>query len=53
MIKAGIIDPTKVVREALENAASVAKTLLTTEAVVYLKDNHIAESIQMDPGNVK
>lgn len=34
MIKAGIIDPTKVVRSALENAASVAALLLTTEAIV-------------------
>jgi len=35
MIDAGIIDPTKVVRTALENAASVAGLLLTTEAGVY------------------
>ncbi len=34
MIKAGIIDPTKVTRLALENASSVAGLLLTTEAVV-------------------
>ncbi|MFH1749595.1 MAG: chaperonin GroEL [bacterium] len=34
MIKAGIIDPAKVVRSALENAASVASTVLTTEAIV-------------------
>lgn len=34
MIKAGILDPTKVVRCALENAASVAALLLTTEALV-------------------
>jgi chaperonin GroEL len=34
MIKAGIIDPTKVTRLALENAASVASSILTTEAVV-------------------
>lgn len=34
MISAGIIDPTKVVRLALENAASIAALLLTTEAVV-------------------
>ena len=34
MIDAGIIDPTKVTRSALQNAASVAATLLTTEAVV-------------------
>ncbi len=34
MIKAGIIDPTKVVRTALQNAASVASLLITTEAMV-------------------
>ncbi|MCL2049118.1 MAG: chaperonin GroEL [Defluviitaleaceae bacterium] len=34
MVKAGIIDPTKVTRIALQNATSVAATLLTTEAVV-------------------
>ena len=34
MVKAGIIDPTKVVRSALQNAASIAGLLLTTEAVI-------------------
>ena len=34
MVGAGIIDPTKVTRLALENAASIASLLLTTEAVV-------------------
>ena len=34
MIEAGIVDPTKVVRSALQNAASVASMLLTTEAAV-------------------
>jgi len=34
LVKAGIIDPTKVARFALENAASVAGLLLTTEAAV-------------------
>jgi chaperonin GroEL len=34
MIDAGIIDPTKVVRSALQNAASIASLMLTTEAVV-------------------
>jgi chaperonin GroEL len=34
MVKAGIIDPTKVVRSALQNAASVATLMLTTEALV-------------------
>ena len=34
MIKAGVIDPTKVVRSAMQNAASVAALLITTEAMV-------------------
>ena len=37
LVKAGVIDPTKVTRTALENAASVASLLITTEAVVYEK----------------
>ena len=37
MVEAGVIDPTKVVRSALQNAASVAGLLLTTEAVVTEK----------------
>ena len=36
MIKAGIIDPTKVTRSALQNAASIAAILLTTEAVIEI-----------------
>lgn len=39
MIKAGIIDPTKVVRIALENAASIAGLLITTEAMVAQKQD--------------
>src|SRR2546430_400976 len=34
MVKAGIIDPTMVTRSALQNAASIAKNILTTEAIV-------------------
>ncbi len=34
LVKAGVIDPAKVVRSALQNAASIASLLLTTEAVV-------------------
>ena len=34
MITAGIIDPTKVTRTALQNAASIAALLITTEALV-------------------
>ena len=43
LVQAGVIDPTKVVRSALQNAASVASLLLTTEAVVaLLPDDHRA-----------
>ena len=34
MFKAGVIDPTKVTRSALQNAASIAGLMLTTEALV-------------------
>jgi chaperonin GroEL len=34
LVKVGVIDPTKVTRSALQNAASVATMILTTEAVV-------------------
>jgi chaperonin GroEL len=34
MIQAGVIDPAKVVRNALQNAASVASLLITTEAAI-------------------
>ena len=34
MVSAGILDPTKVARSALQNATSVASTFLTTEAAV-------------------
>jgi chaperonin GroEL len=37
LVKAGVIDPTKVARAALENAASVGSLLITTEAVVFEK----------------
>ncbi len=37
MVSVGIVDPTKVTRSALQNAASVASTVLTTEALVYEK----------------
>ena len=37
LMKSGVIDPTKVTRTALQNAASVSSLLLTTEAVVYEK----------------
>ena len=34
LVKAGVIDPAKVVRNALQNAASIASLLLTTEAII-------------------
>ena len=34
LVEAGVIDPTKVVRTALQNASSIASLMLTTEAVV-------------------
>ena len=37
MLKAGIVDPTKVTRSALQNAASIAALLLTTEAIITEK----------------
>jgi chaperonin GroEL len=46
MVKAGIIDPTKVVRLALQGAASVAALLITTEAMVAEKpEKHTASAI--------
>ena len=51
MKKAGIIDPTKVVRLALENAASVAGTVLLTECTVVneLEEDNNNNQPQMDP----
>ena len=43
MFQAGIIDPTKVVRAALENAASVAGMFLTTEGVIAESPEEKAE----------
>jgi chaperonin GroEL len=50
MIKAGIIDPTKVVRLALQNAASVASLMITTEAIVAEKPEKKAPYPPMPPG---
>lgn len=47
MLKAGVIDPTKVVRIALENAASIAGLLITTEAMVTQKPAEAAASREM------
>ncbi len=51
LVKAGIVDPAKVVRSALQNAASVASLMLTTEAMVVDKpeDDDRSQTPQMPP----
>jgi len=50
LIDAGVIDPTKVVRYAIQNAASVAGLMLTTEAMVAEKPEEKKEMPPMPPG---
>lgn len=51
MVESGIIDPVKVTRSALQNAASVASLILTTEAVVADKPEQKAPAAPAtDPG---
>ena len=50
MIKAGVIDPTKVTRTALRNAASIAGLLLTTEAVIADKPDDKGDAPAMPGG---
>jgi chaperonin GroEL len=50
LVKAGIIDPTKVVRHALQDAASVAGLLITTEAMVAEKPEPKGQMPAMPPG---
>ena len=50
MLKAGIIDPAKVTRSAVENAASIAAMVLTTEAMITDKPEPKAATPQMPPG---
>jgi chaperonin GroEL len=52
MIKAGIIDPTKVVRTALQDAASIAGLIITTEAMVATKPERPATSAPPPPGGM-
>ncbi|MBQ7377942.1 MAG: chaperonin GroEL [Clostridia bacterium] len=53
MIENGIVDPTKVTRSAIQNAASVAATVLTTESVVYeKKEENPAPAAQMPAGGM-
>jgi len=49
MKEAGIIDPTKVARAALQNAASVAGTVLLTECTVVNELSEDSPQQQMDP----
>jgi chaperonin GroEL len=54
LVKAGVIDPTKVVRTALQNAASVASLMVTTETIIAEKpkkeERHAAPGGGMPPG---
>jgi chaperonin GroEL len=51
LVKAGVIDPAKVVRSALQNAASIASLLLTTEAVIsQAPDDHKTAAAQRGMG---
>jgi chaperonin GroEL len=52
MIAAGIIDPTKVTRSALQNAASIAALFLTTEAVVADKPEKAAPAMPGGDGGM-
>jgi chaperonin GroEL len=52
LMKAGIVDPTKVVRTALQNAASVAGLLLMTEAMVAEKPEEKKAMPPMPPGDM-
>ncbi len=50
MISFGIVDPTKVTRSALQNAASVARTVLTTESLVADKKEPVPPAAPADAG---
>ncbi len=50
LVKAGVIDPTKVVRSALQNAASIAGLLVTTEAAIVEKPDEKSDMPPMPPG---
>ena len=52
MIKAGIIDPAKVTRSALQNAASIAALFLTTEAVIADKPEKSAPAMPGGDGGM-
>ena len=48
LLKSGVIDPTYVTINALQNAASIAGTLLTTEAVIYNKEDKSPKNSMSD-----
>jgi chaperonin GroEL len=50
LFKSGVIDPTKVTRVALENAASIAAMLLTTECVIATHKEKEEPKMPMNPG---
>ena len=50
MIQSGIVDPTKVTRSALQNAASVAAMVLTTESLVADKKEENPAAAAPNPG---
>ena len=52
LVAAGIIDPAKVTRSALQNAASIAALFLTTEAVIADKPEKAAPAPGGDPGGM-
>ena len=52
MIKAGIIDPAKVTRSALQNAASIAALFITTEAVITDKPEKNPAPVQQGGGDM-
>ncbi len=52
LVKAGIVDPTKVVRTALQDAASVAGLLVTTEAMVAEKPEKKAPAMPLGSGGM-
>ena len=52
LLKAGVLDPTKVTRSALENAASVSALLLMTEAMITEKEEEAPAAPAMPPGGM-
>jgi len=52
LVKSGVIDPTKVTRSALQNAASISALMLTTEAMISeIPENHNADAERSGRGS--